>query len=154
MVPLRHIQNWRPSGARMVPNQVVTIWHVRRQSQGCQDGTFHYHTYNVNNCHYLAFNARCVILASRGIYCPLRCIGTTWYLMCCHNFFYCPHLALRRLTLCTFVNGSTVVFVEQFLAMIKRIIEWILILLNTCSIFLNFYMFLIKCRYKGCPKMT
>ncbi len=51
IVPLGHIQHQRPDVTRMVPNQVVPIWHIHRTSKArwCRDGTLYYVTYNVNN---------------------------------------------------------------------------------------------------------
>ncbi len=73
-VLLGHIRHQRPGAgdARTAPNEVVPIWHIRRQkldgakmspnqpgnanmthkmskARWCQDGTCHYNTYNVND---------------------------------------------------------------------------------------------------------
>ncbi len=82
-----HIQHERPVGARIPPNGVVPMWHIRRHRPGCARMALplQHVTTSMTRWSQVGTTWHLMCFAS---------FGTSWYLMCSHNFSYCLHLAL------------------------------------------------------------
>ncbi len=73
----------------MTPNQVVPMWHIKRQRPGDVKVALAITTLNnVNDRHHQAFNVLCVILAPLGIWCAVTIFSVSSLGINRVNYYY------------------------------------------------------------------